>query len=94
MNAMDDFIAEMRADPTFAPGAGQLEAAFRNLDVEGDTNPNAAGLVAVIEYVCRAPGSLLHRLRLLDELVAYEGRVRIPRALLADRTHPKHGVVV
>ena len=76
------FIAEMRADPALAPAADQLEDAFRNLNVEGDTNPNAAALVALIEYVCRAKGSLLNRLRMLAEIADFKGKVSIPRALL------------
>ena len=86
-------LPRLRADPAFAPAADQLENAFRALDVEGDTNPDAAGLVAVIEYVCRAKkGSLLNRLRLLAELAEFKGKIKVPRALLANRNHPKNSL--
>jgi hypothetical protein len=91
---LDAFIRELRADPRLAPAADQLAKAFEDLDVEADGNPNCAGMMALIEHVCRAPGSLLNRLRLLVELAEHEGVVTIPRALLTDRTHPKHGLIV
>ncbi len=84
-------LPRLRADSAFAPAADQLENAFRALDAEGDTNPNAAGLVALIEYVCRAKGSVLNRLRMLAEIAEFKGKISIPRALLANRSHPKNG---
>jgi hypothetical protein len=83
---LDAFIAEMRGgDPGLVPVADQLAAAFAALDLEADTNRNAAGLIDCLSIVARARGSIEQRLAVMLELVKFKGVVAIPREWL----HPK-----
>lgn len=83
---LDAFIAELRAAPLLADAADQLEEAFRLLDMEADSNPDAAGLFEAVALICRARGRLVDRLHVRSELVNQEGKVSIPRKLLTNRT--------
>jgi hypothetical protein len=86
---LDAFIAELRAAPLLADAADQLEEAFRLLDMEADTNRDAAGLFEAVVLVCRARGSLAKRLAVLSELVNHNGPVSIPRSLLTRTERPE-----
>ena len=83
---LDAFIAELRAAPLLADAADQLEEAFRLLDMEADSNPDAAELFEAVALICRARGRLVDRLHVRSELVNQEGKVSIPRKLLTNRT--------
>jgi hypothetical protein len=83
-NDLEKFVAELRADPAFAPAADQLAAAFQAVDLEADGNPDAACLIAAVAAICRVRRPLVDRLRALLALVSIEGRVTVtvPRELL------------
>lgn len=79
--AIDEFIDELATDPTTAAHAQPVADALQAIDLEGDGVPQAAVFMAVAAAVCRTPGSLLHRLRMLAALTEFKGRIRISREL-------------
>jgi hypothetical protein len=86
---LDAFIAELRAEPSLAAAVDQLEEAFRLLDMEADTNRDAAGFYEAVALICRARGPLAKRLAVLSELVNHNGPVSIPRSLLTRTERPE-----
>jgi hypothetical protein len=101
VNDIAAFIDELRADPRLAPAVGTLETALAALDREGDANRSAAALHDMVGLIAAEPLPLSEKLRLLSDLLAFEGRltirrrtkpaVAIPCALLANRAQPKTG---
>jgi hypothetical protein len=95
------FLDEMESDPRYARAAGFIATAIAELDREADSNRNAAMLHDMIGLVVVEPMPLVEKIRLLGDLLAFEGQltirrrtesaVAIPCALLANRAQPKTG---
>jgi hypothetical protein len=74
-DAVDRFMAEIRADPELAGYAPDIAHAFSALDEEACTNASAAGLWEVLYYVVGHPHHSLHeKLEQVHRLVHLQGR--------------------
>jgi hypothetical protein len=74
---IDAFIDELRADPELAASAHQFREAFIATDLEGDSNPSAAGFFECAVYVVGDRNhSLREKIDKLDELIHRKGLQR------------------
>jgi hypothetical protein len=76
-DAVDRFIADLRASPEFADCADSIRDAIAALDVEAgiSSEPDAAGLFECVYYVVGHPNhSLREKLEKVRDLVTRRGR--------------------
>jgi hypothetical protein len=74
-DAVDRFVAELRANPMLAEYAPDIAHAFSALDEEACTNASAAGLWEALFYVVGHPHhSLREKLEKVHQLVHLQGR--------------------
>jgi hypothetical protein len=73
--AVDNFIAELRADRDFARSADLIDLCIEALDREANINPSAAGLYEVLHWVISHQQHTLHeRMNMVHRLVTYRGK--------------------
>jgi hypothetical protein len=76
-DAVDQFIADLRADPRFSDLAQDFANAFSALDEEACTNASAAGFYETIYWVVGRPDRLLReKIEKLYELGRRRGEQR------------------
>jgi hypothetical protein len=77
------FFLQMCGDPDLAPHAKSISDAMDALDLEGDTNPSAAGLFHVLHWVvCHREHSVGEKLEMCHRLINLKGRQEgTPRGL-------------
>jgi hypothetical protein len=73
------FLAELRANSRLAPLVPQCEEALAAMEFEGDGNPAAAALYDLIGLACAEPWPLPEKIRLLADLMEFEGKLVIRR---------------
>jgi hypothetical protein len=74
-DAVDRFIAAMRADPALADCADGIAKAMAALDEEAATNPSAAGLYEALYWVLGRPDRLVReKIEKCHELIRRRGR--------------------
>lgn len=69
MTDLGTFLRELRADPRTAAAADTFTKALNALDIEGDGNPDAAGMLEAIDAVVREPLPFADKLAALDRLI-------------------------
>jgi hypothetical protein len=75
-DAVDKFIAELRADPAYAASADEIRDCIIALDREADISPDAAGFYEALYWVVgRQDRTLDERMEKCHELVTRRGRV-------------------
>lgn len=74
---VENFIAEMRADPVLRDHADACASALQKLDVEGDGSTDAIALMQAVEWIAKQPRTLEEKLKACHMLFAQKGHVRI-----------------
>jgi hypothetical protein len=73
LDHIDQFIADLRASVVYASAADDVANSLAELDLEGDTNPDAAKAYAAISWIIKQPRSADEKLKAMERLA------RIPR---------------
>jgi len=83
-------IDEMRTNPAFAPKIPALEASLSALDAEADTNRGAAALYDMLGMVAGEPLPVVERLRLMNDIAEFEGRLTFREMPAPVKTEAAH----
>jgi hypothetical protein len=90
MTALARFSVEIAADPRTAPHARALIAALRDLDLQGDGIPAAAGMFEAAMHIIGSPAPLLTRLCGVYQLAELVSREPIVITIPGKKLHPNH----
>jgi hypothetical protein len=69
------FLRDLLADPKLASYGVTLERAFAEIDLAGDSDPIACGLMAVIEWIAKQPPGGREKLDVIFKLAGSRGKV-------------------
>jgi hypothetical protein len=69
LDHVDQFIADLRASAIYAPIADDMADMLTELDLEGESNPDAAKAYAAFSWILRQPRTADEKLRVIDRLI-------------------------
>ena len=71
--AIRDFLHDLLRDPALARLHDVWSEAFEQMDIKGDADANACGLMTAVEWVCKQPRPVCERLAVIVGLGELKG---------------------